>query len=78
MLSGVTARVLVINPRSDDAFADTVHALADTGDLSAAELQRSLRATYPLATVREREISGELWSTWYVYREGMWVPNESR
>src|SRR5262245_17200413 len=67
--------VLVVNPRTDAGFADLVSALV--GDDTSAELLESrLREVYPHAIVRRRLLSGEFAETWYVYREGTWIPND--
>ena len=65
---------LIVNPSSDTAFAATAHQLLRDG-ASASELQQQLREKYPNAVVRERGLATEA-PTWYVYREGSWVPSE--
>lgn len=69
--------LLIINPRSDDRFVTEVELLAEDGVIAASDLQRLLRDRYPRALVRERELDGEQRPTWYVYREGTWVPSET-
>jgi hypothetical protein len=69
--------ILVINPRSDASFVGFVENLTANPETSLDEFQRTLRERYPAALVRERDLSGERRSTWYVYREGAWIPNES-
>jgi hypothetical protein len=69
--------ILVINPRSDGRFVQEVQSLAEGGIDSPSEMQRFLRDRYPRAVVRERELDGEQRRTWYVYREGTWVPSET-
>jgi hypothetical protein len=69
--------IVVINPRSDAAFVTMTEELVVAGTHSAPELQRQLRDKYPRAVVRERGLAGETRATWYVYREGTWVPRES-
>ncbi len=64
--------ILVINPRSDAAFRAAVDERA-RGASTPAELQARLRVTYPIATVRPRELSGEPDPVWYVYRDGRWI-----
>ncbi len=72
-MRGSDEPVLIINPRSDGGFAALVHALA--GDTrSPAELQAALRQHHPAAVVRPRALNGEH-ETWYVYRDGHWVPS---
>ena len=70
--------ILMINPRSDGAFADLAEQLVTDGLTKATELEASLRKLYPHAVVRERVISDEQVVTWYVYREGRWIRPRSR
>ena len=73
-MEGHSDPVLVINPASDEAFARRAKEHVD--HLAApAELQAELRAMYPNAIVRSRGLAGES-ETWYVYRDGHWVPPE--
>jgi hypothetical protein len=68
--------VLIINPIGDDEFAGFVrkHARdASTPD----ELQSRLRERYPQAVVRQRDLSDERVSIWYVYRDGYWTSSSS-
>jgi plasmid replication initiation protein len=65
--------LLVVNPRSDADFNDLAHRLAANGAHTPAALERELRDRYPKAVVRERSLSSESITTWYVYREGAWV-----
>jgi len=67
---------LVINPGSDTAFMNAADRQVANGIESAIEMERVLQETFPRAVVRERSISGERYPTWYVYRDGSWVPNE--
>ena len=41
----------------------------------AADLQRRLRAWYPNAVVRPRDLANEQSNVWYVYRDGHWIPS---
>jgi hypothetical protein len=60
---------LVCLPSSDGEFRRIVEQ-AVTGEIRAPwQLERELRAFYPLARVRSRELSGEQGITWYVYRD---------
>jgi hypothetical protein len=68
------APALIINPRGDGAFVSFVQHQMETGAASTAALESRLRARYPLASVHERALSGEARATWYVYREGKWIP----
>lgn len=72
---GVSLRpVLVVNPRTDVAFAQFVH--EQTDGLSADDpmaLQTRLRERYPATTVHARLLSSEPATVWYVYRDGRWT-----
>jgi hypothetical protein len=65
--------LLVVNPRSDEDFAQTVERLAAAGATTPEALQTELRRTHPKALVRRRTLEAERVETWYVYREGTWV-----
>lgn len=67
--------ILVVNPRGDLEFEELSARLAADGADTPAALERALRTRYPKAHVRERVLSSEPIVTWYVYREGTWVPN---
>lgn len=66
--------ILIVNPRSDQAFAEAAHRLVEEGADTTAALQRGLRLHFPMARVGERRLSGETTVTWYVYRDGVWSP----
>jgi hypothetical protein len=66
---------LIINPRGDQDFVALVEREFRAGPTSAAAFQAQLRTEYPLASVRERGLAGEARATWYVYREGRWIPS---
>lgn len=51
--------------------------ILDTGDGDPHAMQRRLRAAYPAAVVRPRELSSEAAVIWYVYRDGRWTPAET-
>jgi hypothetical protein len=65
--------VLVLNPATDGAFHTRTRELAE-GSRTPAELQEALHVHYPEAVVRSRDLAGED-ETWYVYRDGRWVPS---
>ena len=65
---------LFLNPADDLAFAGEVERLMADAIGDAGELERRLRAAYPRAVVRPRDLSNEPFVVWYVYREGHWVP----
>ena len=67
--------ILILNPRSDAQFVALVSELmADLIDQPSA-LQEGLRARFPEAIVRRRELSSEPAEVWYVYRDGRWTPD---
>lgn len=66
--------LLILNPRDDTAFTGFAEELVAADGVTAADLQQQLRARYPLATVRPRDLSSERTTIWYVYRDGHWVP----
>jgi hypothetical protein len=65
---------LVVNPRDDTPFVALAERLVADGVRSPKELQDRLRQEYPEAVVRARELDGEAFTIWYVYRDGHWVP----
>jgi hypothetical protein len=66
--------ILVVNPATDRAFRDFAEDAVQRLERSApAELQRKLRARYPDAVARARDLHGESAVVWYVYRDGHWV-----
>lgn len=65
---------LVLNPRDDGRFVALAEALVTDGIEAPIDLQTRLRADYPGAIVRARELDGEALSIWYVYRDGHWIP----
>jgi len=65
---------LVVNPRHDTPFVALAEGLVADGVRSPEELQDRLRQEYPEAVVRARELDGEAFTIWYVYRDGHWVP----
>jgi len=66
------ASTYVINPRTDAEFASAVKTEGQTV-VSPADLQRRLRPAYPLVVVHARQLDGERWRVWYVYRDGHWI-----
>jgi hypothetical protein len=63
---------LVCIPSSDRAFAALVqHRLVGIRDAS--QFEDALRAIYPRVRVRRRELTGEPFETWYVYRDGIFL-----
>lgn len=64
---------LILNPRTDASFVALAERLVAEGMASAAELQDRLQEAYPAVVVRARELSGEPFTIWYVYRDGHWI-----
>jgi hypothetical protein len=67
---------LVVNPRTDTAFVAMAERLVAGGVPSPEDLQLRLRGEYPDAVVRARELAGEAFTIWYVYRDGHWVSRD--
>jgi hypothetical protein len=65
--------ILVMNPARDAIFAAFAQILVDHGAASIEDLERRLRTVYPGAAVHARELAGETFVIWYVYRDGHWV-----
>ena len=70
------APALHLNPGDDEAFAADVDRLLATGLRDAEAFQERLRAWYPEATVRPRDLAFEPYVVWYVYRDGRWIHAE--
>lgn len=69
---------LVLNPRYDIDFVALAEASVAEGVDSPGQLQERLRRHYPNAVVRARELDGETFTIWYVYRDGRWIPSPKR
>lgn len=67
--------IVILNPRSDARFLEFVSELMDGAVGEPSELQAGLRAEFPAAVVRRRELSSESTEVWYVYRDGHWTPD---
>lgn len=67
---------LFVNPLSDTVFAQRSAELVSGGTSEPEELAAQLRDRYPNVVARKRDISGEA-ESWYVYRDGHWVEDES-
>jgi hypothetical protein len=67
---------IVRNPPRDRDFGAAIEALLDKGVRDPAVAQAELRASYPRAVVRPRELDAESTPVWYVYREGRWMPGD--
>ena len=64
---------LIVNPRDDAAFARFVQAVQAEGVDTPERFEQRLRERYPDAVVRLRDLAGETFTIWYVYRDGHWV-----
>ena len=67
--------ILILNPRSDAQFVALVSELMTDPLDQPSALQAALRARFPDAVVRRRELSSEPTEVWYVYRDGRWTPD---
>lgn len=65
------------NPADDRAFAAVATRLAGEGVDRPEELQAMLRTAYRRTVVRRRDLAGEQFETWYVYRDGRWTPSRA-
>ena len=66
---------MILNPRSDPRFVELVSELTADAVGEPEALQAGLRAVFPDAVVRRRELSSESTEVWYVYRDGRWTPD---
>jgi hypothetical protein len=64
---------LVLNPADDEEFRLAANHLVESGFVEPTVLQDQLRARWPGAIVRQRELAGERFQIWYVYRDGHWI-----
>jgi hypothetical protein len=67
--------LLIVNPRSDIRFRQRAAELTADAEMEPSDLQANLRAEFPDAIVRRRELSSESTEVWYVYRDGRWTPD---
>jgi hypothetical protein len=74
VFSSTPLTVLVTIPTADRDFEAYVRETYVEGS-TADTFQEQLRRRYPLAAVRMRVVSDELFTVWYVYRDGGWRPN---
>ena len=73
--SALPRPVLVLNPPDDRDFTSLARQLVSEGVRSPDELEQRLHERHPSAVVRPRELAGEPAETWYVYRDGRWIPS---
>ena len=67
---------LFLNPADDESFVRRVNDLIAAGVDEPLDLEERLRAWYPNAVVRPRDLANEHTNLWYVYRDGHWVPSD--
>ena len=65
--------LLFLNPADDEAFRQRVDELMANGPPGSSELEKRLRADFPRAIVRPRDLASEQLRVWYIYRDGHWV-----
>lgn len=65
---------LVLNPRTDREFVAYAESLFADKVMTAEGFESRLRARYPSAVVRPRELASEPYTLWYCYRDGKWTP----
>lgn len=69
----VARPTIIRNPPDDPAFQEAIEEVLDIGLLEPAAAQERLRARYPAAVVRARDLANEMTPVWYVYRDGRWT-----
>ena len=69
--------IVVVNPSNDARFREMVDRFVATGGSRPDDLEAALRTRYPEAVVRRRELAGERFEVWYVYRDGHWIRSEA-
>jgi hypothetical protein len=74
---GLVPPTLMVNPRSDALLTERATEVVLNGARTPSDLEASLRDRYPRVKVRERSLSHEAVTVWYVYREGSWIPSET-
>ena len=65
--------VIIANPHGDRGFRATIDAFLVAGGRRPEELEAALRIRFPDALVRPRDLAGERFDVWYVYRDGHWI-----
>ena len=69
--------IVVVNPSNDVRFREMIDRFVASGGRSPGDLEAVLRTQYPEAVVRPRELAGERFEVWYVYRDGHWIRSET-
>jgi hypothetical protein len=68
--------MIVANPLHDEEFQALIERFLLDGVAEPRDLEARLRARYPEAVVRRRDLAGENFEVWYVYRDGHWIESE--
>jgi len=68
--------MIVANPPGDQEFRQVIDRFLLAGGGEPRDLEATLRTSYPQAVVRPRELAGEHFEVWYVYRDGHWIGSE--
>ena len=67
---------IIRNPANDREFEDEIEQVLGAGLTDPVAAQDRLRARYPNAVVRPRDLEDETAPVWYVYREGRWIAGD--
>ena len=65
--------VIIANPLGDRGFRVMIDSFLAAGGRRPEELEAALRIRFPDALVRPRDLAGERFDVWYVYRDGHWI-----
>jgi hypothetical protein len=65
--------ILVVNPATDWHLVGLALELTNDEHCTLEALQAALRREYPELVIHRRELSGEPYESWYVYRDGHWI-----
>jgi hypothetical protein len=65
--------MIIANPPHDREFRAMIDAFLAAGGRRPEDLQSALRLRFPDAVVRPRDLAGERFDVWYVYRDGHWI-----
>jgi hypothetical protein len=65
--------MIIANPPGDRRFRSMIDAFLVGAGRRPEELESVLRTRFPSALVRRRDLAGERFDVWYVYRDGHWI-----
>jgi hypothetical protein len=65
--------MVIANPPGDRRFRSMIDSFLVSGGRRPEELESILRVRYRAALVRQRDLAGERFDVWYVYRDGHWI-----